>query len=182
MFFPTWPVSEELRVKWKSKQDGRKSVRLTVGSWKRLKLLEVTGCIRPVTVTVAMWHSLVSVNVSAPFRGGGLKAKRGFGNFPRLPQWMFCSGRMVIDWGRMALDHILAINHHHHHHHHGYPAYSHQSYSHQVGICHNDEGWEYDTVKFPPYPCIMISIVMRGGGVCGQTRQVEPLRHPPDTP
>ena len=64
----------------------------------------------------------------------------------------------------------------------GYPAYSHQSYSHQVGICHNDEGWEYDTVKFPPYPCIMISIVMRGGGVCGQTRQVEPLRHPPDTP
>ena len=33
----------------------------------------------------------------------------------------------------------------------GYPAYSHQSYSHQVGICHNDEGWEYDTVKFPPY-------------------------------
>ena len=44
----------------------------------------------------------------------------------------------------------------------GYPAYSHQSYSHQVGICHNDEGWEYDTVKFPPYPCIMISIVMRG--------------------
>ena len=33
----------------------------------------------------------------------------------------------------------------------GYPAYSHQSYSHQVGICHHDEGWEYDTVKFPPY-------------------------------
>ena len=32
----------------------------------------------------------------------------------------------------------------------GYPAYSHQSYSHQVGICHNDEGWEYDTVTFPP--------------------------------
>ena len=28
---------------------------------------------------------------------------------------------------------------------------SHQSYSHQVGICHNDEGWEYDTVNFPPY-------------------------------
>ena len=33
----------------------------------------------------------------------------------------------------------------------GYPAYSHQSYSHQVGKCHNDEGWEYDTVTFPPY-------------------------------
>ena len=33
----------------------------------------------------------------------------------------------------------------------GLPANYHQSYSHQVGICHNDEGWEYDTVKFPPY-------------------------------
>ena len=33
----------------------------------------------------------------------------------------------------------------------GYPAYSHQSYSHQVGICHYAEGWEYDTVNFPPY-------------------------------
>ena len=29
----------------------------------------------------------------------------------------------------------------------GLPAYSPQSYSHLVGICHNDEGWEYD-------PCI----------------------------
>ena len=28
----------------------------------------------------------------------------------------------------------------------GYPAYSHQ-----VGIWHHDDGWEYDTVKFPPY-------------------------------
>ena len=37
----------------------------------------------------------------------------------------------------------------------GLPAYSHQSYSHQVGICHNDEGWEYDTVNFPPYLYIM---------------------------
>ena len=45
----------------------------------------------------------------------------------------------------------------------GYPAYSHQSYSNEVGICRNDKGWEYDTVKFPPYPCIMISIAMRGG-------------------
>ena len=36
--------------------------------------------------------------------------------------------------------------------HDGYPAYSHQSYSHQVGMCHNDEEWEYDTVKFPPSP------------------------------
>ena len=27
----------------------------------------------------------------------------------------------------------------------GYPAYSHQSYSHQVGICQNDDGWEYDS-------------------------------------
>ena len=33
----------------------------------------------------------------------------------------------------------------------GLPAHSHQSYSHQVGICHNDEGWEYDRVTFPPY-------------------------------
>ena len=32
----------------------------------------------------------------------------------------------------------------------GYPAYSHQSESHQVGILHHDEGWEYDTVKLPP--------------------------------
>ena len=32
----------------------------------------------------------------------------------------------------------------------GLPAYSHQSYSHLVGICHNDEGWEDDTVTFPP--------------------------------
>ena len=32
----------------------------------------------------------------------------------------------------------------------GLPAYSHQSYSHLVGICHNDEGWEYDAVTFPP--------------------------------
>ena len=32
----------------------------------------------------------------------------------------------------------------------GLPAYSHQSYSHLVGICHNDERWEYDTVTFPP--------------------------------
>ena len=54
----------------------------------------------------------------------------------------------------------------------GYPAYSHQSYSHEVGICRNDKGWEYDTVKG-----------------CGQTQGVEPLRHlsdtiprPPDTP
>ena len=41
----------------------------------------------------------------------------------------------------------------------GYPAYSHQSYSHQVGICHNDEGWEYDTVTFPPYTKIMMSTI-----------------------
>ena len=34
-----------------------------------------------------------------------------------------------------------------------YPAYSHQSYGHHVGICHNVnyEGWWYDTVTFPPY-------------------------------
>ena len=31
----------------------------------------------------------------------------------------------------------------------GLPAYSHQSYSHLVGICHNDEWWEYDLVTFP---------------------------------
>ena len=49
----------------------------------------------------------------------------------------------------------------------GYTAYSHQSYSHQVGICRNDKGWEYDSVNFPPYLCIMImiSIMMRGWGV-----------------
>ena len=33
----------------------------------------------------------------------------------------------------------------------GLPANYHQSHSHQVGICHNDEGWEYDTVRFPPH-------------------------------
>ena len=33
----------------------------------------------------------------------------------------------------------------------GLPANYHHSYSHQVGICHDDQGWEYDTVKFPPY-------------------------------
>ena len=26
----------------------------------------------------------------------------------------------------------------------GIPTYSHQSYSHQVGTCHDDDGWEYD--------------------------------------
>ena len=41
----------------------------------------------------------------------------------------------------------------------GLPAYSHQSYSHLVGICHNDEGWEYDTVTFPP--CINPSSIYR---------------------
>ena len=30
-------------------------------------------------------------------------------------------------------------------------AYSNKSYSHQVGICHNDERWEYDTVNLPLY-------------------------------
>ena len=39
----------------------------------------------------------------------------------------------------------------------GLPAYSHQSYYHLVGICHNDEGWEYDTVTFPP--CINLSYI-----------------------
>ena len=32
----------------------------------------------------------------------------------------------------------------------GLPAHSHKIYSHQVGICHNDKGWEYDTVTFLP--------------------------------
>ena len=41
----------------------------------------------------------------------------------------------------------------------GIPAFSHQSYSHLVGIWHNDEGWEYDTVTFPP--CINPSSVYR---------------------
>ena len=39
----------------------------------------------------------------------------------------------------------------------GYPAYSHQSDSHQVGIWHHDQGWEYDTVKFPPYKYTNVS-------------------------
>ena len=34
---------------------------------------------------------------------------------------------------------------HHHHHCHGLSAYSHQ-----VGICHYDEGWENDTVTLAP--------------------------------
>ena len=38
-------------------------------------------------------------------------------------------------------------------------AYQHIPTSHiQVGICHNDEGWEYDRVTFPPYTNIMMSI------------------------
>ena len=51
----------------------------------------------------------------------------------------------------------------------GYPAFSHQSYSHQLGIYHNDEWWEYDTVNIPPYLYIKISIMMRVWG-CGHTR------------
>ena len=54
------------------------------------------------------------------------------------------------------LHHHNDHNDHDHDHDDGYPAYSHQSYSHQVVICHNDEGWEYDTVKFPPYPYKMM--------------------------
>ena len=68
----------------------------------------------------------------------------------------------------------------------GYPAYFHQSYSHQVGTCHNDEWWEYDTVNFPPYLYIMISLMMRRwGGVVTQDEwnpEVTPQtfsRHPP---
>ena len=80
--------------------------------------------------------------------------------------------------------------HHHHNHHHGYPAYSHQSYSHQVGICHNDKGWENDTVKFPPYPYILIGIIMRGVGVWADSTSRTPQtpsknpKHPqtPQTP
>ena len=41
----------------------------------------------------------------------------------------------------------------------GLPAYSHQSYSHLVGIWVNDEEWEYDTVIFPP--CIIPSSINR---------------------
>ena len=56
-----------------------------------------------------------------------------------------------LEYGSVTFFGKIIINYHHHHCHHchGYPAYSHQSYSHQVGICHNDEGWEYDTVTFP---------------------------------
>ena len=39
----------------------------------------------------------------------------------------------------------------------GLPAYSHQSYSRLVGIFHYDEGWENDTVRFPP--CINLSSI-----------------------
>ena len=51
-------------------------------------------------------------------------------------------------------NHNHHYNFHHNHHklHHGLPAYSHL-----VGICHNDEGWEYDTVTFPP--CINSSSI-----------------------
>ena len=43
-----------------------------------------------------------------------------------------------------------SIQHYHHHvdgHYDGYPANYHQSHYHQVGFCHNDKGWKYDTVK-----------------------------------
>ena len=46
----------------------------------------------------------------------------------------------------------------------GLPAYYHQSHSHLVGICRNDEGWECDTVRFPPYTYIMMNIHDEGAG------------------
>ena len=52
----------------------------------------------------------------------------------------------------------------------GLPAYSHQSYSHLVGICHNDEGWEYDTVTFPP--CINSSSIHHFEGKCKAIGQI----------
>ena len=38
-------------------------------------------------------------------------------------------------------------------------AYSHQSYSRQVGICHYGEGWENDTVTLPS--CMNLSSIYR---------------------
>ena len=62
-------------------------------------------------------------------------------------------------------------SHHHNHrlcNHHTrqqrYPAYSHQSYSHQVGICHNDEG------QFPTIPIYNDNYNDEGVGGCGHTR------------
>ena len=39
----------------------------------------------------------------------------------------------------------------------GLPPHSQQSYSHQVGIYHDDEEWEYDTVEFLPNTWIRVS-------------------------
>ena len=109
---------KSLGVKWKSKQDGRKSVRLTIRSWKRLKSLGEGHWLHSSCHCHSSRQSLVSVTVAAPFqeRGGGGE-RRVWELSPRLPQWMFCSSRMAIDRGRMALDQILATNDHHHHHH-----------------------------------------------------------------
>ena len=67
----------------------------------------------------------------------------------------------------------------------GYPAYSHQPYSHHVGICHNDESWEYDTVTFPPFPYTMINIMMREIGCVVRQNKGNPSdmpQTPPDNP
>ena len=53
----------------------------------------------------------------------------------------------------------------------GYPAYSHQSYSHQVGICHNDEWRKYNTVNFPPY----LSITRSLGALRAPTSSLGPV-------
>ena len=62
-------------------------------------------------------------------------------------------------WKEELHHHHHHHHHHHNHHHNGLPAYSHQSYSHQVGIWHHDKGWEHDTVTFPP--CIHLSAKYR---------------------
>ena len=51
-----------------------------------------------------------------------------------------------------------------------YPANYHQSHYHQVGFCHNDEGWEYDTVNYLlaeyfPMAGIELTICFKGNQV-----------------
>ena len=79
----------------------------------------------------------------------------------------------------IGCSYTAVFNHHHQHHHHGYPANCHQSNYHQVGFCHNDEGWEYDTVNYLlaeyfPMAGIELTICFKGN----QVKNVK--RNPPE--
>ena len=60
---------------------------------------------------------------------------------------ILCSPRGSWHWD--AEKRIGDRHHLHHHDDNGLSAYCHQSYSHQVGLSHYEEGWENDTVTLP---------------------------------